>query len=628
MKKKFIGVFIPNVHKTGRHDYVGRLCHIANEEGYRVICFSSFTDLFNHDSFDVGEKSIYNLALNIKLSGLVVYSELIKDESVNRMLIEYGNSLGVPVFSVEKQYENAYYINYDYESAIEQIVLHVIDEHNARNICFMSGIEGNSFSENRNAAYKRALEARGIEFDESKIYYGQFWDHPAVEETKKIVSDPDNLPDAIVCANDTMAIAVCDFLRESGFNVPADIIVTGLDGIERGQLNFPKITTACCNYKESARYILDVIEAVENGAEVTNESRTFGLKLDKTQSCGCVESSTYLARSVNSQLNSTIATRSVFSSEMNQMVLLNNDGRGLRETLISLRNNVNTLLYRGMQIYIDPGYFDIKTDPPSNKILAVELVHGTFEYRVPFTPIDTSVICSQELIDNHYFDCIICVPLHCMDKVYGYISSGYNCSNTEDGERLYNFTSHLNILLSSIENNVKLNEMLETLNNMYIRDPLTNLYNRRGFNREIDELILCATQSDRQLYIISSDLDVLKTINDSYGHSEGDYAIITVAEILSSLIKEPDKGICARFGGDEYLLALVSDKTEAELERLINESFAEKNSELDKEYSIGASIGIERLAQGESIQDAIKRADVKMYKNKRRRKLTKGFGHK
>ncbi len=98
-------------------------------------------------------------------------------------------------------------------------------------------------------------------------------------------------------------------------------------------------------------------------------------------------------------------------------------------------------------------------------------------------------------------------------------------------DRLADFVVHLNMLLSSIENAAKLNEVVKALNDMYIRDPLTNLLNRRGFDREIPAVIMRAEKENKKLLLLSVDLDGLKFINDSFGHNEGDFAIYTVAYV-------------------------------------------------------------------------------------------------
>jgi diguanylate cyclase (GGDEF)-like protein len=184
----------------------------------------------------------------------------------------------------------------------------------------------------------------------------------------------------------------------------------------------------------------------------------------------------------------------------------------------------------------------------------------------------------------------------------------------------------MNMLLLSIENASKLKDTVNALNNMYIRDPLTNLLNRRGFYREIDMLIFDATQKKKDILIVSVDLDGLKYINDNFGHSEGDYAIVSIANLLSSITS--DSGLCARFGGDEYLAAIVDSKNIEDFEKLFKDGMKTINEKSNKPYRINASFGLEFISPTqaqESLQDAIRRADDKMFKNKKKSKYSRNM---
>jgi len=84
-------------------------------------------------------------------------------------------------------------------------------------------------------------------------------------------------------------------------------------------------------------------------------------------------------------------------------------------------------------------------------------------------------------------------------------------------------------------------------------DDLTGLYQRRRFDRELDELIVYARNENLPLGMLVLDLDGLKTINDTHGHLFGAYVIATTGKLIGSSI--PPNAIAARFGGDEYVVA-------------------------------------------------------------------------
>ena len=112
-------------------------------------------------------------------------------------------------------------ISMNYKNGFAEMVRHVVQAHGCRDIYMMAGIEDDHFSEERIEAYKHVLTENGIAINEKRIGYGQFWDKPAREVTKALLKEG-NLPEAIVCANDNMAIAVSDELQKAGIEVIYD----------------------------------------------------------------------------------------------------------------------------------------------------------------------------------------------------------------------------------------------------------------------------------------------------------------------------------------------------------------------------------------------------------------------
>lgn len=154
-----------------------------------------------------------------------------------------------------------------------------------------------------------------------------------------------------------------------------------------------------------------------------------------------------------------------------------------------------------------------------------------------------------------------------------------------------------------------------------LMDPLTGLFNRRGFVTLAEQRIKTASREKKKLLLFFMDLDSLKTINDTYGHEEGDSALKMTSVILRRTFRESD--IIARLGGDEFAV-LVSDSDElpeAILQRLKKRTDKE-NSTGALPYMISMSIGIADYNPSEScsIHDLLSRADRLMYASKREKK--------
>jgi diguanylate cyclase len=150
------------------------------------------------------------------------------------------------------------------------------------------------------------------------------------------------------------------------------------------------------------------------------------------------------------------------------------------------------------------------------------------------------------------------------------------------------------------------------------RDPLTRLLNRQAFEREFQRL---REGTKAPLTLLFCDIDHFKRFNDDYGHLMGDRVLQRAATLLQDGL--PSDSIAARFGGEEFALLLPgSDLPQAVAvaeqirRRLLQLRVKVKNSErvLD---NISASFGVAELAQSDSLESLIERADRALYAAKR-----------
>ena len=116
---------------------------------------------------------------------------------------------------------------------------------------------------------------------------------------------------------------------------------------------------------------------------------------------------------------------------------------------------------------------------------------------------------------------------------------------------------------------------------MSFRDPLTELYNRRGFTTLAEQQLKAAARNKKPLCLLFLDVDDMKRINDTLGHEAGDKALVETADVLRKAFRESD--IIARIGGDEFAL-LAADIKElnpevfaARLQQHIDELNAKKS---------------------------------------------------
>lgn len=149
-------------------------------------------------------------------------------------------------------------------------------------------------------------------------------------------------------------------------------------------------------------------------------------------------------------------------------------------------------------------------------------------------------------------------------------------------------------------------------------DELTGLLTRKEGLSYIEKIIEFSSLNGIKLVIAFIDVNNLKTVNDTYGHQEGDFLIKSVVDIITGVAREGDFMI--RYGGDEFLLCINNADLEAasKMKLRIDRAFNNFNQNLDKDYTVTASFGfaLYDYQNKQSLQEIIEVADQRMYINK------------
>jgi diguanylate cyclase (GGDEF)-like protein len=150
-------------------------------------------------------------------------------------------------------------------------------------------------------------------------------------------------------------------------------------------------------------------------------------------------------------------------------------------------------------------------------------------------------------------------------------------------------------------------------------DGLTQLYLRRYFINRLNDELLRAVRYNTEFSLIMIDIDFFKKINDTYGHLAGDFILKQVAKVIKDVVGE--KGLCARWGGEEFLVFIPYQSSESakNLAEELRQRIETINFHYDdKIIKLTISCGISSFPQeGQQLQVLIETADKKLYKAKR-----------
>jgi len=619
--RKIIALCVARIQDDASNEYITALNRAVTPAGYSIFVYNTCAAV-SADTYEGStQTAIYEYMDYDIIDVVIVYEEVLRNQAVTDILIEKAKSHGTPVIVIGEPHEGCINVKFDHETAFEQVVRHMIEEHHLTKLHFMAGFKGNPFSEYRLNAFRKVLKEYNLPFDESMVSYGDFYSVVAERETEKIVASG-NIPEAILCANDRMALAVCDVLGKHGIHVPEEVAVTGFDGIAEIYVTTPRLTSVVCDADDMAKKTLDILSQLD-GLKDKTESFKVMPKLYIAESCGCKGEK---ARNASEYLNSSYNLLYRFQEDELDLSLITAQVQrceSLEQVAVELKHNV---IYDTCCM-IEKDYLDEKINPmqqaETTKQEEKELVvifDSDFngEKYVPYSISPKDITPHIDYLLEHE-RVIVFTSLYHVDVPIGYMCTFFSeiCSSN-----YMKIPQNANAIGNAIGGyrNVRYKQFLmQHIDEMYRIDTLTGLYNRRGFEYEYKKL-LDSEDGKKPLSIVMADLDSLKHINDTYGHKEGDFAIRAVAQALVHVC--PEGSLFTRFGGDEMLAVCRGAQNVAKMKQKFAKYFENLNATANKEYAIEASTGIYITAENEILdfEELVEKSDRLMYEEKKERK--------
>jgi len=178
------------------------------------------------------------------------------------------------------------------------------------------------------------------------------------------------------------------------------------------------------------------------------------------------------------------------------------------------------------------------------------------------------------------------------------------------------------LLTRALRYAIERQRLQEELRALSLEDGLTGLRNRRGFGALAEQELKVAQRTRREMFLFFLDLDGLKQINDTLGHSEGDAALLETTHLLQETFRDSD--ILARLGGDEFAVLAVETVEDCAdiLAARLQKNLAARNARANRSYQLSLSVGITRYDPESpcSIDALLARADGLMYEEKKRKR--------
>lgn len=613
---KIIALCITKAYERRGFDFVKSINDAVTRKGWRLFVYHSCSDFYWGKSSEECDKTVFDLIDQSVIDGMIICEELFLDRSVCEELAKRALAGNIPVVIIGNERAGCVSVGFGYEKGFEQIVRHVVEYHHITDVFMIAGNKGNDFSERRIEIFKEVLAENHLTFSEDRLDYGDFWWGPT-EEIMNRLYEAGTLPKAFICANDAMAVTVCNFLQKKGIRVPEEIIVTGFDGIEEAKFCLPPVTTCSMDFDRHASVIADIFDRKFAGAPV-EDRYIVEFALDIYGSCGCenphppLNSGAHI-REASDRFQYYQTSEQLFYS-MSENVMLCNEPR-------QIIGNLEKSELFNLAVFVTNNCFDNSVNPEDKasfrgfqKEVTLLYYDGGDLSELPKKFDRGDVLCD--------FDRVAATACPLIFNALGFlgIPYGYVCFYFEPTYhnycRIQQFVSALNYSVGGYRSVNYVRYLAKNIENIADHDDMTGLFNRTGFYKRIEKL--AARRDGEYMSVALIDMDGLKLINDTYGHSSGDFAIRTIACAVGSIPMQDM--LCGRFGGDEFVVCAVSDSAEtaeALIVKSVRDYLEAVNRESGEPFEVSASIGVASENAGSAkFEQLFKLADDKMYEEK------------
>lgn len=525
-----------------------------------------------------------------------------------------------PIVSISNHVDGFYNLVFDDAYGQRMLIEHFLDFHHFTKIGYMAGYLTHPDAQLRLKVFQESMKAHGLPENGVGVFEGDFWFLKGKEAADYFLSLPER-PEAIVCANDYMAIALTAELRMHGIRVPEDIAVCGYDGTIEGREYLPHLTSATRERMDIARASLKLLlDYCSNPKQEFSKQIYIQPRPIYSQSCGCAKVD-YIAEAENINHVYDLSRELLHNLYDAESSLLNlnrvEDGQNLSEVFRKNAENFGSYASFFLMMHIDQNgrlSHNSEYTYPSGNFEPLIWIDNHGEYQREAEKFSRSQLVPHSFSETPHIYYIMSV--HCAERVFGY--SLVEMEEREIFNEYYNmWMLNLAVTLEQLLKNDRIKKLIGTLEELSIRDSLTGMLNRRGFD-ECSRDAINEIDTEQLVCTMVIDMDGLKHINDVYGHHEGDRAIKAAADIITACCESGE--IAGRAGGDEFYV-FAKDYTEQKQQRFVENlraNIAHFNEVSHKPYQLDMSYGtFLTMTDGTGrLDDFLRISDSRMYEQK------------
>lgn len=624
--KKRIAVFANGWGNEYLHEITNGVLKCAQKQNSDVFTFVDFSIFSNRFGENDGEMNVFHLPNIADFDGVILLTNSFNVQHEMDYLQEQVKTNGIPTVSLEYRMEGIPTVLSDNYSGMYELAEHMVAEHKAQKILVIAGPEAHQESQERVRAVVDVCKKYTVDLPEENILHGDWAQNSAKNLVDGWLEQKGYLPDVIISANDVMAIGICDLLQEKGYEVPEDVCVTGYDHLLSGQEYFPSLASVSHEWQKMGETAYGLLEKLWNG-EKCEETIRLNSRFIVGGSCGC--------RTTESEEEIRIGRRK--KAQMKKMDGFRTDSHfrhiyaaiSKSDDIDSLRHGLNYLFSKDhwmegddLMICLEKEFFHIEEGDGNLRSFGYGeemqmiccLQKGEVQAQRTVNTKESIFYLSNQAENGGLY---IFVPICSDGKTYGYAMMSRDMNIVEDNF-LYIWTRHMNQNMEQVRRNIKIADLTRKLQLMSITDTLTGVYNRCGCEEYAYPMLQAVHDRNEFGLVLIADIDRMKTINDFYGHMNGDLSLKIVSKVLRNVV--PEGWAVSRFGGDEFLIAgELGELNPDELVQRIHSETAEEAKNRKVEFFLSLSIGytVVRPDDPFDMREIIQRADQAMYWEKK-----------
>lgn len=608
------------------NDYITQILEGIRAEAAKdeadIFVFVSYIYFFEAEKQNKCQLNMFHLPNPKDFSGAIMLSNTFNIPDEQERIVALFGRAGVPIVTVETKVNDFPYIGSENYQGMFELANHIIDVHNAKRIVYFAGIPGNQEDAIRKQAVVDALQNHGM-----KLYdclQGDFGYYKAINKTLEWLEE-NEVPDAIICANDYTALGVSAALFNKGYSVPNDCIITGFDHVCECRSSFPMIASVSRGWDKMGNKAYGLLkDLVENG-KCTNETIENSFFVP-SESCGCEASETDSAFRIKwcRDAYSNVVYKSMlsyfFKDMRNSLLCMEEKEQFFECTKVLFEEN--KYLGNDFCICTESSFFDLSDVSYPERIRGyskeMDVIYSKEHGKsVPLYSFDTSSLYPKYRKEKGKSNTYVFTPLNHMEYIIGYIAVKNDMTMLYN-QSLLTCVTNLDAIFLQVRRYIFAQKTNAKLNELYMNDSLTGVYNRNGCNNVLYKFIEEQKEEVRNSLLLFVDVNRMKYINDEYGHLRGDIALKATAEAMRKYL--PKDWLIGRFGGDEFVC--VGDFVNVEGVEAFKENMLKAMdkyfAELKFEFPLSVSIGTTLILPGEemSVEDYIQTADDDMYEDK------------